>query len=299
MKAEPLFSIVIPTYNRADLIMETLKSVFNQTYSHYEIIVVDNCSTDNTEVLLTPLASAGKLRYIKHDRNYERSKSRNTGMKFATGDYLTFLDSDDFMYPSCLEDAACYVQDNPGVKFFQNLYELVNNQRQRIYSYDFPSLDNQYQALANGNFISCIGGFLHRDVYQSVTFMEDARMIGSEDYDVWFKVLARYKMGRVNKVNSGIREHPNRSVNHGVYENLEYQKKLVLENIQKDPVTFEKFKPFLSRLEASFNLQQAVIGNQLKNKKLSLQSLSRALKVDPTVLFTLRFIKIIYNTLKS
>src|SRR5436305_9177608 len=99
MKAEPVFfSIVIPTYNRADLILETLETVFNQTYKNYEAIVVDNCSSDNTLELLAPLVEKHKIRYIRHDRNYERSKSRNTGMDAATGDFLTFLDSDDFMY---------------------------------------------------------------------------------------------------------------------------------------------------------------------------------------------------------
>ena len=100
MKIDPSFSIIIPTYNRADLIMETINSVFAQSYTNYEILVVDNCSTDNTALLLQPLIDENKIKFIKHDRNYERSRSRNTGMENATGDYLTFLDSDDFMYPS-------------------------------------------------------------------------------------------------------------------------------------------------------------------------------------------------------
>ncbi|HEV7232496.1 MAG TPA: glycosyltransferase family 2 protein, partial [Bacteroidia bacterium] len=103
------FSIVIPTYNRADLIMKTLASVFSQTYLHYEVIVVDNCSTDNTEEVLSGCIQAGKIRYLKNDRNYERSWSRNRGMENAKGDFVTFLDSDDFMYPDNLKDAAVFV----------------------------------------------------------------------------------------------------------------------------------------------------------------------------------------------
>ena len=299
MKIDTFFSIVIPTYNRADLIMETLDSVFGQTYSNYEIIVVDNCSTDNTEALLQPLALENKIRYIRHDRNYERSKSRNTGMQHAKGDFLTFLDSDDFMYADCLDDAAGFIRENPGIKFFQNRYELVNNNKEKIYSYKFPSLDNQYKALANGNFISCIGGFLHKEVYQQFRFAEDPRLIGSEDYDVWFKIVARYKMGRIEKTNSGIREHPNRSVNHGVYETLAYQKTTVIDNIKNDPVTLKKFQPYLNRLEASFNLQQTVISNQLKLKGKAFRFLWEAIKRDSTILFTLRFVKILFNTLKT
>jgi glycosyltransferase involved in cell wall biosynthesis len=295
---EILFSIIIPTYNRADLIMETLQTVFDQTYAHYEAIVVDNCSTDNTEEILKPFVTKRKIRYIRHDKNYERSKSRNTGMCAAKGDFLTFLDSDDFMYKDCLKDAADFIYKNPEIKFFQNLYELVNNNKERIYSYKFPSLNNQYKALANGNFVSCIGGFLHRDIYKEIHFMEDMKMIGSEDYDVWFKVIARYKMGRINKINSGIREHLNRSVNEGIYENLSYQKSLVLRNIENDPITYSKFKPYLRRLEASFYLQQAIVSNKLNNKGKAKQSLRNAAQIDPSIIFTSRYLKIFVKTIK-
>src|SRR5882724_11938707 len=98
MGHEPLFSVVIPTYNRAGLISRTLNSVLCQTYQDFEVIVVDDASTDDTEQILEPLIRTQKIRYIKHDQNYERAKSRNTGMENASGHFLTFLDSDDLMY---------------------------------------------------------------------------------------------------------------------------------------------------------------------------------------------------------
>src|SRR5437879_12998904 len=105
MEHEPFFSVVIPTYNRAGLILKTLNTVLSQTYQSYEVIVVDDASTDDTEQILEPLVRTRRIRYIKHDQNYERAKSRNTGMENAAGDFLTFLDSDDLMYPTNLEDA--------------------------------------------------------------------------------------------------------------------------------------------------------------------------------------------------
>src|SRR6266540_1237504 len=100
----PLFSIVIPTYNRAALILGTLQSIWQQTYPHYEVIVVDNCSTDNTVEVLEPYIRTQRIKFIQHERNFERARSRNTGMSAATGDFLTFLDSDDLMYPNIIED---------------------------------------------------------------------------------------------------------------------------------------------------------------------------------------------------
>src|SRR5258705_12597746 len=166
MSQFPFFSIVIPTYNRATFIDATLQSVLSQTYSHYEIIIVDNCSTDNTEELLQPYIGAGKIQFIKHDHNYERARSRNTGMSAARGDFLTLLDSDDFMYPNNLADAAEYARTHPDIKCFHNLFEFVDPAGNVLRRYPMPSLKDQLKGIANANFMSCIGDFIHREIYQ-------------------------------------------------------------------------------------------------------------------------------------
>lgn len=295
----PIFSIVIPTYNRKELLMETLETVFSQTYSNYEVIVVDNCSTDNTEALVAPLISAGRIKYIRHEKNFERSKSRNTGIINAKGTFITFLDSDDFMYPDCLMDALSFINKNPTILFFHNLYELVDNQKKLIYSYHFPSLRNQFKALSEGNFISCIGGFMHRQLYENIRFNENPKMIGSEDYEVWFYVLAQCKMGRIEKVNSGIREHLGRSVNNGAYDNLEFQKNYLLKKIKEQDLLFEKFGPYMNRLEASFILQQVLVTNQLESKGKSICLILKAIRKFPYLICRRRFYQVLYNTLKA
>ena len=126
MSEHLFFSVVIPTYNRASFIEATLQSVLSQTYSHYEVIIVDNCSTDDTDQVLDPFVKAGRITFIKHDQNYERARSRNTGMRAARGDFVTLLDSDDFMYPNNLADAADYARANPDIKCFHNLFESVD-----------------------------------------------------------------------------------------------------------------------------------------------------------------------------
>src|ERR1700738_924466 len=133
MPGEIFFSIVIPTYNRATLIFETLDSVFSQSYNNYEVVVVDNCSTDNTEELLQPLIHDNKIRYIRTPTNMERAYSRNVGLDNAKGDFLTLLDSDDFMYPDCLSDAFKFTMENPDIKVFHNKFEYVKSNREVIY----------------------------------------------------------------------------------------------------------------------------------------------------------------------
>src|SRR4051794_30712652 len=208
----PTFSIIIPTYNRAALLPPTIASVMSQTRPADEIIVVDNCSTDNTEEVLRPLIESKKIRFIRHDQNYERARSRNTGMTHATSDFVTFLDSDDLMYPDNLADAARFVEGHPGCPFFHNLYELVDSSGKRLYRYKFPRIEDARRAIAEGNFLSCIGVFIGREIYSRYRFDTNPALTGSEDWDFWVRVTAEYLPLRIDKINSGIVHHGGRTM---------------------------------------------------------------------------------------
>jgi glycosyltransferase involved in cell wall biosynthesis len=287
-----LFTIVIPTYNRGTLILDTLETVLGQSYRNFEIIVVDNYSTDNTDEVLKPFVDKGLIRYIKHDKNYERAKSRNTGMQNAKGDFLTLLDSDDFMYVDCLKDAAEYVLNHPDIKVFQNKYELVNEKREKIYSYGFPSLENQYKALCSGNFMACIGGFLHREVYTKIQFDTTRELTGSEDYEYWFRVFAKYRVGRIDKVNSGVLQHEGRSVNFDTFDLMVKHKEYMVAMIRRHSSVKEKFEKYIPRFEASFMIYAAIKANQARLFRKALSLLYLALKADFSVLFSKRFIRV-------
>ncbi|HZE73256.1 MAG TPA: glycosyltransferase family A protein [Pyrinomonadaceae bacterium] len=287
----PAFSVVIPTYNRAALILRTLESVWRQTYPHYEIIVVDNCSTDNTLEVLEPYVRAQRLRLIKHETNRERAQSRNTGMAAATGDYLTFLDSDDLMYPTNLEDAANYRSDHPESKCFHNLYEFVDDQGKLVYRPRFPAVENQIKGIASGNFMSCIGDFIHRDIYTHHRFSTDPEIIGGEDWDFWLRVLAIYKLGRIEKINSGVVQHEGRSVNHQDMASLEQGLKKIKQNICTDPELAGIYSPYLKFIESSSLMYLATLANAGQCYKPALSYLYRAARKNPGVLVTSRFIR--------
>ncbi len=98
----PLVSIIIPTYNRAHLILETLKSVQNQTYRNWECIVVDDGSTDNTEIIIQVFCKANPgFKYFRKI-NGGSASARNIGLKNCVGEFIQFLDDDDYMYPDKL-----------------------------------------------------------------------------------------------------------------------------------------------------------------------------------------------------
>jgi len=100
-------SIIIPTYNRADSVTQSIDSVLEQTYDNLELIIVDDCSTDNTEAVVRSYDDS-RIRYIRHEENRGGSAARNTGIQAAKGNYFAFLDSDDEWLPEKLEaQIAC------------------------------------------------------------------------------------------------------------------------------------------------------------------------------------------------
>jgi len=103
MKTNPLVSVIIPTFNRASLIGRAIKSVLAQSYPNFEIIVVDNASSDNTAEVVSSIVDA-RIKFIRHSVNKGPAASRNTGLNNSRGDFITFLDSDDEWLP---EKLAC------------------------------------------------------------------------------------------------------------------------------------------------------------------------------------------------
>ncbi len=106
---EPLVSVIVPTYNRADLISYTLDSAIKQSYKNLEIIVIDDGSVDNTEEVVKAIGDP-RICYICHPSNRGGSAARNTGIEVARGEYIAFLDSDDLWAPEKIELQLALIQ---------------------------------------------------------------------------------------------------------------------------------------------------------------------------------------------
>jgi len=100
--AKPLISVIIPTHNRADLLPRAIKSVLDQTFTDFEVIIVDDASIDDTEAVVKQMGD-NRVRYIRHTHNLGGSAARNTGIREARGEYIAFLDDDDEYLPEKLK----------------------------------------------------------------------------------------------------------------------------------------------------------------------------------------------------
>ncbi len=287
----PLFSIVVPTFNRADLILKTLNTVFNQSYKNFEIIVVDNGSTDNTIEVLQPLIQQNKIRFVKNKINKERSFSRNRGMEEAKGDFLTLLDSDDLMYKNALADAANFIKLNPQSHFFHNLYHLVNQNGDIIYKYRFPSAKRAVKGIANGNFLSCIGVFLSKEIYTKYRFETNPVILGSEDWEFWIQILANYPLGRIKKINHAIVHHEGRSITAFSLESIIKRKKFIVDQVQFNPNLNKIYHRYIKNINTSANLFAASIANSAGLYHEAKKYIRLALKNNFFVIFNLKFIR--------
>lgn len=293
MKAEPYFSVVIPTYNRAAFILKTLDSVFKQTFTDYEVIVVDNKSTDNTLELLAPLEASGKISVIRNPVNEERSVSRNLGMDAAKGKYLTLLDSDDLMTETNLADAHEYIQQHPDAAFFHNLYYLINTAGEVIYKFRFPDNKNAVKAISNGNFLSCIGVFMAREVYSKHRFETHPTIIGSEDWEFWIRVIAHHPLGRINKVNNYIVHHGNRSVTAYSLESTITRKRFIVDRITSNPDLFSVYKSYIRNINSSSYMFAASLANSTGKYEEARKYLKTAFASHFMVIFDLKFLRIL------
>ena len=129
MKNE-LISIIMPTYNCAKFIKETIQSVINQTYENWELVIVDDCSNDNTEEIVASFNDK-RIKYHKLEKNSGAAVARTTAMKMATGNYMAFLDSDDLWKKEKLEKQLEFMKKN-NYNFTCTAYEQIDEEGNKL-----------------------------------------------------------------------------------------------------------------------------------------------------------------------
>lgn len=122
-----LVSIIMPSYNTAQYITETIQSVIDQTYHNWELIIVDDCSTDNTDIVIGKIKDP-RIRYIKNEKNSGAAVSRNRALREANGRWVAFLDSDDLWKPEKLEKQICFMMKNRYYFSYTNYEESLNHE---------------------------------------------------------------------------------------------------------------------------------------------------------------------------
>jgi glycosyltransferase involved in cell wall biosynthesis len=240
------FSIIIPTYNRSEFVLKSVMSVLDQEYKNFEIIVVNDGSTDSTiETLKTITDSRLKVINIK---NSERAAARNRGILEANGDYISFLDSDDIYYHNYLSNANKKLIDKGNPAFFHQAYEIKTEQGKKLH-YDIEFGDD-IKFLIKGNPLSCLGVFIKREILLQFMFIDDRRLAGSEDWELWIRLAANFGLIKDNTITSCLIVHDDRSVLKINKENLLLRKQLILHYVFQDKKVKEVFGRYKNKMIA-------------------------------------------------
>jgi glycosyltransferase involved in cell wall biosynthesis len=182
----PLVSIIIPTYNRADLLRLTLESVVKQTYPNLEIILIDDGSTDHTAQVARTFQ--GKVQYIYQENQGTDAAIRNA-FRISQGKYVSFLDHDDLIMPSKIMKQVELLESNPNFDLCHCGHFYINGEGNWIQNYCLLPEDNILKELVMADFVWSGAALVKRDVILDVGLHDEA--IWCSDWDLWLRIASR------------------------------------------------------------------------------------------------------------
>jgi glycosyltransferase involved in cell wall biosynthesis len=292
----PLVSVVIPTYNRAQYIAETIESVLAQTYPNLEIIVIDDGSTDNTEEVVSKFIP--KIQYIKQ-KNSERGASRNHGLRLAKGEYISFLDSDDLWLPDKINEELNFFLKNLSVGVvYSDAIQIAAEGNPLKFLKRKTFSGKVTEKLLENNFVSMGAHLIRTDAIRKIDgFREERELSGSEDWEMWIRLSTITDFAHLHKTTSKIRTHPANTMNNadGMNRSMSYALKIMSES---DYLTADQ-KKLLSKTKAFISLINAINYCSERDSKNVISSLKTSFINNPRIIFDLRFGYTIWRLIKG
>ena len=215
-------SIVLPVYNGEKLLGESIESVINQTFSNWELIVVNDCSTDGTRTIIEKYMSIdSRIKLIDNEVNQKLPKSLNIGFNHAKGKYLTWTSDDNQYYPKALEYMYLYLEEHneyPMVCAREQIVDEKNQKLEDCFSFNLSTIP----------YMNCIGAcFLYRAEVLDTVGNYDPEMYLVEDYDYWIRILIKYrKIGYIDERLYQYRWHDN-SLSQRYIKGVNYQRNIL------------------------------------------------------------------------
>lgn len=185
-------AVIVPMYNAASFLKATVESILAQTYKNFELLLIDDCSTDNTLDIAYTLTDP-RVRVIKNEQNRGAGVTRNKGIESTKSTYLAFCDADDIMAPSRLEQQFKFMEQHPDIDICGSYVKLINEKGNVIGKYTFPI---KHDEIAVSMFLRCA-------FQQSTAFIRSSRFEESnlrykenhfaEDFDLWVNAIKKLK----------------------------------------------------------------------------------------------------------
>jgi len=219
----PTVSVLMPAYNGEKYIGQAIESVFKQSFSDLELIVVDDASTDGTMAVVEKYKSDGRLVCVKFDDNHGVAAARNTALKHAQGVFVAFLDQDDMWLKNKLEIQVGFMRDNPDVAMVHSEILLINELGGLIVQSDSSddadvSMDVDIHNILPELFMKCdiqvLTVLLRKSVLDRVGWFNE-KLAGVDDYELWLRVARNHPIAYIKNALALYRKHSQQESNKG------------------------------------------------------------------------------------
>jgi glycosyltransferase involved in cell wall biosynthesis len=278
------FSIIIPTFNRENLISRSITSILNQTFSDFEIIIVDDGSIDNTKSVVESFKN-DRVRYFKTE-NFGVAHARNFGSKNAIGQYIGFLDSDDVLKVNHLQCAYDFVleKNKPAVIHLNFEWGLADQSKFKanVLPLNLPfSIFNSCSLHVN-----CV--FLRKDISNKFLFNESRDLMFAEDWDFFIKLSVGNTIQLKNICSAYLIDHEERSMRNFNEEIWVKRRNALIASLKGDELVSENYYSKIHNVSAHMNSLIALNLAIRKDKIKSLRYLFLSLKENRNELFKKR-----------
>lgn len=230
---DELVSIIMPSYNTGRFISEAIRSVLAQSYTNWELVIVDDCSGDDTDEVVLPFLADNRIHYIKNERNMGAALSRNRALREAHGKWIAFLDSDDTWAPEKLRKQIDFMKINNFCFSYTNYIEIDE------------------ESHPNGKYVTGPKKITKRKMFEycwpgCLTVMYDSKAIGriqiedikkNNDYAMWLQVCKKANCYLLDETLARYRKRNGSISNHGYISLIKWHYKLFREAEHKAPLT--------------------------------------------------------------
>ncbi|BAT51466.1 putative glycosyl transferase [Nostoc sp. NIES-3756] len=202
----PKITVIMPVYNSEKYIETAIDSIINQTFTNFELLIIDDCSSDKSLEIIKSYHDQ-RIKLLQNDINLGVVPTRNKGLHQSQGEYIAFLDSDDYAYPSRLEEQLEFMENNPDFGMIGSWVEVINEKDDltgEIWKYIEP-YHKIPSILLFQNYFAQSAVFIRKSILAG-DFYKHQR---AEDYDLWVRIAKKSKVGNIQKVLIKYRQHSN------------------------------------------------------------------------------------------
>lgn len=228
MNSEPLVTVLMPVYNGAKFLREAIESILNQTFTNFELLIINDGSNDSSEEIILSYEDS-RIVYVKNEHNLKLIATLNKGLELAKGKYIARMDADDISVLSRLEKQVRFLEGNPAIGLLGSAFEIIGKEIKNSY----PVADDDIRLT-----MLFLNSFLHssvlfrRELCLTNNLYFDKKYIHAEDYKLWTELMFKTKVSNLDEVLVKYRVHDNQISHIHSKEQIEGTQKIQKEYLE-------------------------------------------------------------------